>query len=54
MAEKGDDENVIDESELWDELQAELKDLDLQDENDDGLLVNWEQEMEEMMKEENS
>ena len=40
----------IDDGELWDELQAELKDLDLDEDNDDGLLVDWEEEMKEMMK----
>uniref|UniRef100_A0A1X7TJ89 BSD domain-containing protein n=2 Tax=Amphimedon queenslandica TaxID=400682 RepID=A0A1X7TJ89_AMPQE len=39
----------IDDGELWDELQAELKDLDLEEDNDDGLLVDWEEEMKEMM-----
>ena len=47
-----DDDIVMDESELWDELQAELKDLDLEDDTDEGLLVNWEQEMQDMMKDE--
>ena len=41
---------AIDDGELWDELQAELKDLDLEEDNDDGLLVDWEEEMKEMMK----
>lgn len=50
MVETGEKENVIDEGELWDELQAELQELDLEGETDNGLIVDWEQEMQDMLE----
>jgi tRNA A37 threonylcarbamoyladenosine biosynthesis protein TsaE len=53
---EGEEGSAVNENELWDELQAELKELDLQDDQvDEGLLlVDWDQEIKSFMTEENT
>ena len=49
-----EDEIIVDEEELWDELQAELQELDLGDEGQgNDINEEWEQEIRDMLQDGN-
>ena len=49
-----EDEIIVDEEELWDELQAELQELDLGDEaQGNDINEEWEQEIQDMLQDGN-